>query len=99
MPELNGAPNGGRKVTGFALDDTGVDVALSDGQSLGADYLVGCHGGRGLIRKAAGIEFPGWDPTTGSLIAEVELAEKPQWGLRRDALGIHSWSRMGMGGR
>ena len=49
----------GREVSGFAQDDTGVDVALSDGQSLRADYLVGCDGGGSLIRKAAGIEFPG----------------------------------------
>src|SRR5207249_2589853 len=77
----------GRDVTGFAQDDTGVDVQLSDGQSLRGQYLVGCDGGRSLVRKAAGIEFPGWDPTTSSLIAEVELAEEPEWGLRRDALG------------
>ena len=49
----------GREVTGFTQDDAGVDVALSDGQSLRAQYLVGCDGGRSLIRKAAGIEFPG----------------------------------------
>src|SRR5436853_2295152 len=82
-----------REVTGFAQDDTGVDVELSDGQSLRAEYLVGCDGGRSLIRKAAGIEFPGWDPTTSSLIAEVEVAEEPEWGIRRDALGIRSLSR------
>lgn len=88
----------GREVTGIAQDDTGVDVELSDGQSLRAGYLVGCDGGRSLVRKAAGIEFPGWDPTISNLIAEVELAEEPEWGLRRDALGIHSWSRMEDGG-
>jgi 2-polyprenyl-6-methoxyphenol hydroxylase-like FAD-dependent oxidoreductase len=88
----------GREVTGFAQDDTGVDVALSDGPSLRAEYLVGCDGGRSLVRKAAGIAFPGWDATTSHLIAEVELAEEPAWGLRRDALGIHSLSRMGDGG-
>ena len=84
----------GREVTGFAQDDTGVDVELSDGQSLRAHYLVGCDGGRSLVRKAAGIEFPGWDPTTSSLIAEVELAEEPEWGIRRDALGIHALGRV-----
>jgi 2-polyprenyl-6-methoxyphenol hydroxylase-like FAD-dependent oxidoreductase len=88
----------GREVTGFAQDDTGVDVGLSDGRSLRADYLVGCDGGGSLIRKAAGIEFPGWDPTTSHLIAEVEMAEEPEWGLRRDALGIHSLSRLEDGG-
>src|SRR5438874_5382497 len=84
----------GREVTGFAQDETGVDVELSDGQSLRADYLVGCDGGRSLIRKAAGIEFPGWDPTTSNLIAEVELNEEPEWGIRRNDKGIHSLSRL-----
>ena len=88
----------GREVTGFAQDETGVDVALSDGQLLRAEYLVGCDGGRSLIRNAAGIEFPGWDPTTSSLIAEVELAEEPEWGIRHDALGRHSLSRLQNGG-
>jgi 3-(3-hydroxy-phenyl)propionate hydroxylase len=88
----------GREVTAFAQDDTGVDVELSDGRRLRAEYLVGCDGGRSLVRKAAGIEFPGWDPTTSHLIAEVELAEEPAWGLRRDALGIHSVSRPENGG-
>jgi 3-(3-hydroxy-phenyl)propionate hydroxylase len=89
----------GREVTGFAQDDTGVDVTLADGQSLRAKYLVGCDGGRSVIRKVAGIEFPGWDPTTSSLIAEVEIAEEPEWGIRRDALGLHSLSRLEDGRR
>ena len=84
----------GREVTGFAQDDTGVDVALSDGQSLRAEYLVGCDGGRSLIRKAAGIEFPGWDPTTSWLIAEVEMAEEPKWGFRNDAVGTHAIGKL-----
>ena len=71
-----------REVTGFAQDDTGVDIALSDGQSLRAQYLVGCDGGRSLIRKAAGIEFAGWGPSTSWLMAEVEMVEKPEFGLR-----------------
>jgi 2-polyprenyl-6-methoxyphenol hydroxylase-like FAD-dependent oxidoreductase len=70
----------GREVTGFAQNSAGVDVALSDGKSLRARDLVGCDGGRSLVRKAAGIEFPGWDPTMSNLIAEVELAEEPRWG-------------------
>jgi 3-(3-hydroxy-phenyl)propionate hydroxylase len=71
-----------REVAGFAQDVAGVDVELSNGQSIRADYLVGCDGGRSLIRKAAGIEFPGWDPTTSWLIAEVEMDEEPEIGLR-----------------
>src|SRR5713226_8952494 len=84
----------GREVTGFAQDDTGVDVELSDGTSLRAQYLVGCDGGRSVVRKAAGIEFPGWDPTTSFLIAEVELAEEPQWGLHHDAIGRHAFRKL-----
>jgi 2-polyprenyl-6-methoxyphenol hydroxylase-like FAD-dependent oxidoreductase len=84
----------GSEVTGFAQDDTGVTVALADGPSLRAQYLVGCDGGRSLIRKAAGIEFPGWDPTTSNLIAEVEMAEEPEWGTRRDARGVHALGRV-----
>ncbi len=80
----------GREVTGFAQGDTGVEVALSDGQSLRAEFLVGCDGGRSLIRKAAGIEFPGWDPTTSWLIAEAKMAEEPKWGFHEDATGTHA---------
>jgi len=84
----------GREVTGFAQDDTGVDVRLSDGEPLRARYLVGCDGGRSLIRKAAGIEFPGWDATRSNLIAEVELTEEPPPGVRHDAAGVHGFHRM-----
>jgi 3-(3-hydroxy-phenyl)propionate hydroxylase len=84
----------GCEVTGFAQDDTGVDVELSDDQSLRAQYLVGCDGGRSVIRKAAGIGFPGWDPTRSNLIAEVETAEEPPQGVRHDATGVHGLHRM-----
>jgi 2-polyprenyl-6-methoxyphenol hydroxylase-like FAD-dependent oxidoreductase len=85
----------GLEVTGFAQDDAGVDVQLSDGRSLRAQYLVGCDGGRSLVRKAAGIAFPGSDPTTSNLIAVAELATTPpEWGVRRDALGTHALGRV-----
>lgn len=71
-----------REVTGFGQDDRGVEVALSDGASLRAQYLVGCDGGRSVVRKAAGIDFAGWDPTTVWIIAEVEMEEQPEFGLR-----------------
>ena len=84
----------GREVTSFAQGDAGVDVELSDGESLRAKYLVGCDGGRSVIRKAAGIGFPGWDATISHLIAEVQLAEEPEWGMRHDVLGPHSLSKL-----
>jgi 2-polyprenyl-6-methoxyphenol hydroxylase-like FAD-dependent oxidoreductase len=84
----------GREVTGFAQDDAGVDVELADEESLRAQYLVGCDGGRSVIRKAAGIEFPGWDPTRSNLIAEVETTEEPPRGTRHDAIGVHGLHTM-----
>jgi 3-(3-hydroxy-phenyl)propionate hydroxylase len=88
----------GLEVSAFAQDDAGVDVELSDGQWLRGEYLVGCDGGRSLVRKAAGIEFPGWDPSTSWLIAEVEMTGQPSWGLHQDAIGIHALSRSGEDG-
>jgi 2-polyprenyl-6-methoxyphenol hydroxylase-like FAD-dependent oxidoreductase len=83
-----------REVTGFAQDDTGVHVRLSDGAALRAQYLVGCDGGRSLIRRTAGIEFPGWDPTRSNLIAEVEMTEEPPPGVRHNAAGVHGLHTM-----
>ncbi len=86
-----------REVTGFAQDGTGVDVEVTDGQRFRAQYLVGCDGGRSVIRKTAGIEFAGWEPTTSWLIAEAEMSEEPAWGLRHDAIGTHGIARVGDG--
>ena len=77
-----------REVTGFAQDDAGVNVEVSDGSSLRAEYLVGCDGGRSVIRKAAGIDFVGWDATTRFIIAEVEMKEEPPIGMRPEGGGI-----------
>src|SRR5690348_1876799 len=79
-----------REVTGFTQGDSGVDVELSDGSSLGAEYLVGCDGGRSVVRKMAAIDFPGWDATTSWLLAEVATTDEPVWGFREDGSGIHA---------
>ena len=80
-------------MVGFAQDDTGVDVELSDDTSLRAEYLVGCDGGRSLIRNAAGIDFAGLDPSTSWMIAEVEMDEEPEFGFRHDSVGTHAIGR------
>jgi 2-polyprenyl-6-methoxyphenol hydroxylase-like FAD-dependent oxidoreductase len=79
----------GREVTGFTQDDAGIDIEFA-GAQLRASYLVGCDGGRSLVRKAAGIAFPGWDPSTSCLVADVEMSEDPPWGLHRNG-GFHSF--------
>jgi 2-polyprenyl-6-methoxyphenol hydroxylase-like FAD-dependent oxidoreductase len=85
----------GVEVTGFNESATSIDVMLSDGRSLSAQFLVGCDGGRSLIRKAAGIGFPGSDPTISHLLAEAELRDEPTaWGLRMDAIGTHALTKI-----
>ena len=79
-----------REVTGFMQDDDGVTVRLSNGESLRAEYLVGCDGGRSTIRKSAGIEFAGDEPSMSWLIVEAETRDEPQWGFHQDAHGIHA---------
>ena len=90
VAELAVAIRYGIEVTGFTQDDARVHVALSDGTSVRAQYLVGCDGGRSLVRKEAGIEFPGWDATTSSLLAEVEMTDEPELGVRRTPSGTHA---------
>ena len=87
----------GREVVGFTQDDSGVDVELDDG-SLRGEYLVGCDGGRSLIRKTAGIDFPGWDPTASFLIAQVEMDDEPEIGMRPEGGGIGPVNREEGGG-
>ena len=89
----------GREVTGLAQDETGVDVEMSDGRSLRARYLVGCDGGRSLVRKKAGIDFPGWDASVSYLIAEVDMAEEPAWGVRRGERGVNAIGKLEDGKR
>ncbi|HTE44660.1 MAG TPA: FAD-dependent monooxygenase, partial [Gemmatimonadaceae bacterium] len=83
----------GREITGFVQHAAGVDVALADGQALRAQYLVGCDGGRSLVRKIAGIDFPGWDATTSNILAEVEMTEKPPYGVHRSSAGTYAFGR------
>jgi 3-(3-hydroxy-phenyl)propionate hydroxylase len=60
---------------------------VSDGPTLRAAHLVGCDGGRSAVRKAAGIDFPGLEPSTSWMIGEVEMDEEPEQGFRRDSAG------------
>jgi len=99
VDELKVPIHRGREVTGFAQDDTGVDVEVSDGRSLRAKYLVGCDGGRSLIRKKAGIDFPGWDPSVSYLIAEVEMTGEPELGIRHGDKGVNALGRLEDGKR
>jgi 2-polyprenyl-6-methoxyphenol hydroxylase-like FAD-dependent oxidoreductase len=87
-----------RDVVDVTQDDEGVDVELSDGTALRAAYLVGCDGGRSLVRKLTGIGFPGLDPSVSWIIGEVELRDEPVVGTRREGGGIGPVNRADGGG-
>ncbi len=89
----------GCEVTGFTQDDTGVDVELGDERSFRAEYLVGCDGGRSVVRKKAGIDFPGWDASVSYLIAEATMADEPQWGVRHGEKGVDAIGKLDDGKR
>ncbi len=93
VDELKVPIHRGRELTGFVQDTTCVTIELSDGASLRAGYLVGCDGGRSLVRKTAGVEFAGWDATTSNILAEVEMEQEPPLGIHRTALGLHAFGR------
>lgn len=89
----------GVDVASVTQDDHGVDARLSDGRSLRARYLVGCDGGRSLIRRQVGIDFPGWEASVSYLVAEGAMTEEPAWGVRRDARGINALGKLEDGKR
>lgn len=64
-----------------------------------AQYLVGCDGGRSLVRRKAGIDFRGWDPDISYLIFEAEMAEEPAWGIRHGEKGIYALGKLEDGKR
>lgn len=92
----------GHEVGSISQGEAGVQVRLTDGGVLRAEFLVGCDGGRSAVRKAAGIPFEGWEPTASYLLAEAEIGseatQEPEWGIRHDEVGVHAISRTGEGG-
>lgn len=84
----------GCEIAGLVQDEDGVDMRLANGTTLRARYLVGCDGGRSIVRKSAGIAFPGWEATTSSMIAQVEMTQEPELGIRHDALGRHALGKV-----
>jgi len=105
VEELGVPIHRGLELSRFVQDDTGVDVELSacgdaaaSLRRLRAGYLVGCDGGRSVIRKHAGIDFPGWEPSLSYLLAEAEMTE-PAFGARPDARGINGLAKLDDAGR
>jgi 3-(3-hydroxy-phenyl)propionate hydroxylase len=98
LGELGVAIVRGCEVVGLASDETGVDVELSDNGRRRAEYVVGCDGGRSVVRHAAGIDFPGLDPSVSFMIAQVEMKDEPKIGVRPEGGGIGPVNRVEGGG-
>ncbi|MFI0983379.1 rifampin monooxygenase [Streptomyces sp. NPDC021093] len=76
--ELGAELRRGCEVAGLSQDDEGVTVDLTDGTQLRARYLVGCDGGRSLVRKQIGVDFPGEPATVETMLGEMVLTEDPE---------------------
>ncbi|MCI3278547.1 FAD-dependent monooxygenase [Streptomyces cylindrosporus] len=90
--ELGADVRRGYRVTGFTDSGDGVEVRAEgpDVETLiAAPYLVGCDGGRSVVRRAGGFDFPGTDATAELLLADVrDLRLPPKWSGERRPGGM-----------
>src|SRR5580698_2835761 len=76
LAELGGTVRRGHELTAVTQDEDGVTLHVQGpdgGYRLRARYLVGCDGAHSLVRKQAGIGFPGVTSTEISRIGRVVL--------------------------
>ncbi|WP_426515996.1 rifampin monooxygenase [Diaminobutyricibacter sp. McL0618] len=90
--ELGAEIRRGCEVTGVEQDESGVSVALADGTLLRSRWMVGCDGGRSLVRRLLGIDFPGDPATTEWLLGEVQVT-MPADGLAEVAEKVRATHR------
>src|SRR5580658_2940173 len=81
----------GVEVDGFDAEENGVTVHLRGEDDVRVAWLVGCDGGRSLVRHQAGFEFPGTDPviTGRQAVATVEGAEQLGRGWQHTPTGVY----------
>lgn len=86
----------GVEVRGFDAEETGVTVHLEDGGDVRVGWLVGCDGGRSLVRRLAGFDFPGTDPviTGRQAVATIEGAERLGRGWQHTPTGVYVYGPM-----
>jgi 2-polyprenyl-6-methoxyphenol hydroxylase-like FAD-dependent oxidoreductase len=80
----------GTEVTSFTEDEDGVTVHSRD-ESFAAQWLVGCDGGRSIVRKLAEFEFEGTEPEFTGYTASAKLAdpEKLKTGFNLTKTGMY----------
>jgi len=77
-------------VESLTQDDAGVHLALDNGETVTASYVVGADGGRSTVRRAVGVEFEGTTRDAEQLfIADVRLTglDRDNWHVWPDADG------------
>jgi 2-polyprenyl-6-methoxyphenol hydroxylase-like FAD-dependent oxidoreductase len=87
--ELGAEIRRGVEVTGFETSD---DITVrTNGESFTASWLVGADGGRSVVRKIAGFEFPGTPPeiTGHQAIVEMEGGEALKGGWNTTPTGVY----------
>ena len=86
----------GVEVRGFDAEEAGVTVHLQGRDDVRVAWLVGCDGGRSLVRHQAGFEFPGTDPviTGRQAVATVEGAERLGRGWQHTSTGVYVYGPM-----
>jgi 2-polyprenyl-6-methoxyphenol hydroxylase-like FAD-dependent oxidoreductase len=102
--ELGADVRRGHELAGLSQDQDAVTVEVRGPQGsyrLRARYLVGCDGAHSLVRKQAGIGFPGTAPAQLHWLGEVTLAEAdlsrlPQR-IERTATGLFTAGPLGGG--
>jgi 2-polyprenyl-6-methoxyphenol hydroxylase-like FAD-dependent oxidoreductase len=79
------------EVAGFTAEGDGVTVELGDGRTVRGEWLVGADGGRSVVRKLAGFEFPGEDPavTARQFVVDMIGHEKLPVGWNRTDGGVY----------
>ncbi|TCS14820.1 FAD-dependent monooxygenase [Caulobacter sp. BK020] len=86
----------GSRVEGFEESGDGVSVQAG-GKSLHAQWLVGCDGGRSLVRKTGGFDFVGTSPEFTGYSIEAEMTDPGALALGRTytATGMYTYARPG----
>ena len=80
----------GTEVSGCDAGEDGVIVHVG-GERVRTGWLVGCDGGRSLVRERAGFAFPGTDPgvTGHQALADLDGADRLPLGWQRTGTGVY----------